>query len=187
MAVTLTPHQRALLQLLPSGLAWNKAPDSLLASLCGALSQATARVSWDADQLLEERFPDRARWLLPDWERFLGLPDCDMTDAGTDERQTAAANKLRMKPSLNRAFYIALAAAYGFRIDIATAADSQWVSIVTVLDTISYRNMTVLDNILTPLRVYDAGVLECILNRYKPAHQEFRYVYSETLAGHPVP
>ncbi|HFO8958182.1 TPA: hypothetical protein ACHKII_005561, partial [Escherichia coli] len=26
MAVTLTPHQRALLQLLPDGLAWDKRP-----------------------------------------------------------------------------------------------------------------------------------------------------------------
>ncbi|EOC3041687.1 hypothetical protein ACI3J8_005224, partial [Escherichia coli] len=34
MAVTLTPHQRALLQLLPDGLAWDKRPSSVLAALC---------------------------------------------------------------------------------------------------------------------------------------------------------
>lgn len=39
MAVTLTPHQRALLQLLPDGLAWDKRPSSVLAALCLGLSQ----------------------------------------------------------------------------------------------------------------------------------------------------
>lgn len=61
MAVTLTPHQRALLRLLPDGLAWNKAPDSTLAALCLGLSQSTARVDWTGQQLLDERFPDRSR------------------------------------------------------------------------------------------------------------------------------
>ncbi|HDT3771882.1 TPA: hypothetical protein QHL36_005173, partial [Escherichia coli] len=51
MAVTLTPHQRALLQLLPDGLAWDKRPSSVLASLCLGLSHSTARVSWTGKQL----------------------------------------------------------------------------------------------------------------------------------------
>ncbi|EBE2443269.1 DUF2313 domain-containing protein, partial [Salmonella enterica subsp. enterica serovar Infantis] len=113
MAVTLAPHQRALLQLLPDGLAWNKAPDSTLAALCLGLSQSTARVDWTGKQLLDERFPDRSRLLLDDWERFLGLPECDMTGASLQERQSYAGNKYRMKPSLNREFYIQLAAGFG--------------------------------------------------------------------------
>lgn len=177
---TLTPHQRALLQLLPEGLAWNKTPDSVLARLCLGLSQATARVSWTGQQLLDERFPDRSRLLLDDWERYLGLPECDMTGASLQERQRYAGNKYRMKPSLNREFYIQLAAGFGFDIDIQPSPDSQWVSIVDIRTTIGYRPMNVLDNILTPLRVYDASALECILNRYKPAWQTFRYVYEHS-------
>ncbi|WP_113773943.1 putative phage tail protein, partial [Shigella sonnei] len=99
MAVTLTPHQRALLQLLPDGLAWDKRPSSVLASLCLGLSHSTARVSWTGKQLLAERFPDTSRLLLEDWERYLGLPECDMAGATLTERQRYAGNKYRMKPS----------------------------------------------------------------------------------------
>ncbi|EGV2045566.1 DUF2313 domain-containing protein [Salmonella enterica] len=180
VAMTLTPHQRALLQLLPDGLAWNKAPDSVLTALCLGLSQSTARVDWTGQQLLDERFPDRSRLLLDDWERFLGLPECDMTGASLQERQSYAGNKYRMKPSLNREFYIQLAAGFGFDIDIQTSPESQWISIINVRTTIGYRHMNVLDNILTPLRIYDASALECILNRYKPAWQTFRYVYESS-------
>ncbi|EEY8469437.1 DUF2313 domain-containing protein, partial [Escherichia coli] len=110
MAVTLTPHQRALLQLLPDGLAWDKRPSSVLAALCLGLSHSTERVSWTGNQMLAERFPDSSRLLLEDWERYLGLPECDMTGATIQERQRYAGNKYRMKPSLNREFYIRFAA-----------------------------------------------------------------------------
>ncbi|EMW9516997.1 YmfQ family protein [Salmonella enterica subsp. enterica serovar Newport] len=180
VAMTFTPHQRALLQLLPDGLAWNKAPDSVLAALCLGLSQSTARVDWTGQQLLDERFPDRSRLLLDDWERFLGLPECDMTGASLQERQSYAGNKYRMKPSVNREFYIELAAGFGFDIDIQTSPESQWISIINVKTITGYRHMNVLDNILTPLRIYDASALECILNRYKPAWQTFRYVYESS-------
>ncbi|EEJ8284674.1 YmfQ family protein [Salmonella enterica] len=180
MAVTLTPHQRALLQLLPDGLAWDKTPGGILADLCLGLSQSTVRVEWTGQQLLDERFPDRARLLLDDWERFLGLPECDMTGASLQERQRYAGNKYRMTPSLNREFYTGLAASFGFEIDIQPATDTQWASVIHVRSQVGWRHMSVLDNILTPLRIYDASALECILNRYKPAWQTFRYVYEES-------
>ncbi|ENA6021094.1 TPA: putative phage tail protein [Escherichia coli] len=179
MALTLTPHQRALLQLLPDGLAWDKQPGSIIASLCQGLSQATERVSWTGNQLLSERFPDTSRLLLEDWERYLGLPECDMAGATIQERQRYAGNKYRMKPSLNREFYIRFAAEFGYEIDIQPSAESQWISIVTVKTDVRYRHMNVLDHILTPLRIYEGGALECILNRYKPAWQTFLYIYEK--------
>lgn len=178
--MALNRHQRAFLQLLPQGLAWNTAPDTLLAHIAEALSRSAARVTERAQALLSERFPSTASLLLEDWERFLGLPDCDIGEgAGVAERQVYAANKMRLKPSLNRQFYISLAQAYGFTVTIHNPPESQWVSIITIKDHVKYRNMHVLDPITTPLRVYSAGILECLLNRYKPAHQEFRYVYEQ--------
>ncbi|HAX5206072.1 TPA: YmfQ family protein [Escherichia coli] len=177
MAVTLKPYQRALLQLLPDGLAWDKRPEGILAALCLGLSHSTARVAWTGEQMLAERFPETARLLLDDWEAFLGLPECDMTGATIQERQRYAGNKYRMKPSLNREFYIRLAALFGYVIDIQPSPESQWISIVTVSSDTGYRNMNVLDDILTPLRIYEGGALECILSRYKPAWQTFIYVY----------
>lgn len=127
-----------------------------------------------------ERFPDTSRLLLEDWERYLGLPECDMAGATLTERQRYAGNKYRMKPSLNREFYIRFAAEFGYQIDIQPSPDSQWVSIVTINSETGYRNMNVLDDILTPLRIYEGGALECILNRYKPAWQTFIYVYANS-------
>ncbi|EFF2350592.1 DUF2313 domain-containing protein [Escherichia coli] len=180
MALTLSPHQRALLQLLPDGLAWDKRPESLLSALCQGLSHATERVSWTANQLLAERFPETSRLLMEDWERYLGLPECDMAGATLQERQRYAGNKYRMKPSLNREFYIRFAAEFGYVIDIQPSPESQWISIVTVKSEVGYRHMHVLDHILTPLRVYEGGALECILNRYKPAWQTFLYIYEKS-------
>lgn len=112
--------------------------------------------------------------------RRAGLPECDMTGATIQERQRYAGNKYRMKPSLNREFYIRFAAEFGYEIDIQPSPDSQWVSIVTINSETGYRNMNVLDDILTPLRIYEGGALECILNRYKPAWQTFIYVYANS-------
>ncbi|EER9977643.1 hypothetical protein FYX75_005395 [Escherichia coli] len=51
---------------------------------------------------------------------------------------------------------------------------------MTVKTAVGYRHMNVLDDILTPLRIYDASALECILNRYKPAWQTFLYLYENS-------
>ncbi|HFP0658466.1 TPA: hypothetical protein ACHLAG_005432, partial [Escherichia coli] len=69
---------------------------------------------------------------------------------------------------------------FGYEIDIQPSPESQWISIVTVKTAVGYRHMNVLDDILTPLRIYDASALECILNRYKPAWQTFLYLYENS-------
>ncbi|MDS0571082.1 hypothetical protein NOI88_16390 [Escherichia coli] len=58
------PYQTAFLQLLPSGLAWNKSPDSKLSALAQAISDVIATAADDARQMLRERFPSTSRWYL---------------------------------------------------------------------------------------------------------------------------
>ena len=80
MAVTLPPHQRAMLQLLPDGLAWDKRPSSVSCGFVpGPQSFHGSVFPGPGNQMLAERFPDSSRLLLEDWERYLGLPECDMT------------------------------------------------------------------------------------------------------------
>ncbi|EHS5588373.1 hypothetical protein M9082_004808, partial [Escherichia coli] len=55
--MAVTPYQTAFLQLLPSGLAWNKSPDSKLSALAQAISDVIATAADDARQMLRERFP----------------------------------------------------------------------------------------------------------------------------------
>lgn len=86
---------------------------------------------------------------------------------------------MRMVGSLNKYFYEDLARQYGYDIELTPSADGQYTTDVNVKTGVTYRNATVLDNCLTPLRVYDAGTLECLLERYKSAHQVFKFIYPD--------
>lgn len=178
MELRTTTYQLAFLALLPSGLAWNKAPGSTLFRLSGGLSDTFHTVEADANQMLLERFPSTSTVLLSDWEGFLKLPDCTSESGTVRERQNAAANKMRMVGSLNRRFYEWLAAQYDYEIELTDSDEGQYTTMVNVKNGVSYRNATVLDNCLTPLRVYDSGALECLLEKYKPAHQIYKYSYA---------
>ena len=177
---TITPYQGAFLRLLPQGAAWNKSPSGTLGRLGGALSDSMGSANNIAMQLLRERFPSQSTMLLEDWEGFLGLPDCTGDTGTIYARQIAAANKMRMVGSLCRKFYEELAAQYGYTVKLTPSPDNQFITIVNVQDGFSYRNMTVLDNCLTPLRIYESGALECLLEKFKPAHQIYQFVYPES-------
>lgn len=191
----ITTYQQVFLQLLPSGKAWDKAPNTALSRLSSALADGPERDAESIDNVLDERFPDRSSVLLADWEKWLGLPDCTSAGQTVEERRRAAAEKYRMVGSLNRQFYIDLAARYGFDIEIESFSDGayatcmdncltrlrktfgRFTSHIIIKNDVDYRNATVLDNCLTPLRVYSGGVLECLFDKYKPAHQVFIYIY----------
>ncbi|EPR0201781.1 putative phage tail protein, partial [Escherichia coli] len=144
-----------------------------------AISDVIATAADDARQMLRERFPSTSRWYLGEWESFLGLPDCTSENGTLSERQRAAANKMRMTGNLSRRFYEWLAAQYGFTVRLTDSTEGQWVTQVNIYGIKNYRNATVLDNVLTPLRVYESGALECLLEKYKPAHQIYKFVYHD--------
>ncbi|HDZ0909881.1 TPA: DUF2313 domain-containing protein [Klebsiella pneumoniae] len=168
----------ALLNLLPSGLAWDKKPGGALSRLMQALGGAFSRVDSDKCQLINaERTPEHALWLLNDWEEFLGLPECDAGLQTVAQRQLLAASKLKFYGSLNIAFYEQLAASYGYQIQIEEPEPYKMK--VLVLGNVSYREATVLDHCETPLAIYDVADLSCALERYKPAHEVIIYAYEE--------
>lgn len=179
MEITRSPYQGAFLALLPTGKAWNKQPSGTLGRLSWALSDSVEQADSTATQLLKERFPSTAVMLLEDWENFLGLPDCTSESGTMRERQSVAANKMRMVGSLNRRFYEWLVAQYGYRVRLTDSDEGQYTTVVNVLNSVTYRNATVLDHVLTPLRVYDSGALECLLEKYKPAHQIYKFIYPD--------
>ncbi|EEE2001891.1 DUF2313 domain-containing protein [Salmonella enterica subsp. enterica serovar Kotte] len=168
----------ALLNLLPSGLAWNKRPGNAYSNLMQALAGAFARADADKCQLISnERTPEAAEWMLTDWEEFLGLPECGELSQSVPERQSVAANKLRFYGSLNVAFYEQLAAAYGYTVVITEP--KPYVMRVHVYGDVPSREATVIDHCETPLTIYGATDLYCALERYKPAHEGVLYVYEE--------
>lgn len=191
MAMTPTDYQNAGLALLPVGKAWNRSTDGMLAKLMLAFGDELARIDATGDRLLEETQPDHAFMLLGDFEEFAGLPDCPVSaDSTIENRRLALATKLRMTGSLCTKFFEQLAAQRGYKITIKEYyphhcmrdcnyplyPQSNWWTAYVHVGAPFLHNMTVLDNVMTRLKVYDYGDLECLLERYKPAHITFIYI-----------
>lgn len=103
-------HNDALKRLFPIALGPVHEAD---AALEGSFLDT---VQVNADELLENLFPDGAHRLLPSWERVLDLkPD---EGASTTVRQAACVSKLRETGGLSREYFIQLAAAMGYVIEI---------------------------------------------------------------------
>lgn len=191
MAMTPEQYQQAGLALLPIGRAWTRSPDSQLGKLMLDLGDELARIDTTGDRLLGESFVDNAFMLLPDWEAFAGLPDCPAGDDLTiDNRRLALAAKLKMTGSLCTRFFEQLAAERGYNVRILDhyphhcmrpcnyplyPEENWWIAYVYI-GAPFLHNMTVLDGVTTRLKVYDYGDLECLLDRYRPAHIHFVYI-----------
>lgn len=105
----------------------------------------------------------------------------------------AAQAKFTMAASLNLHFYEELAASHGYDVTITqlfphncrrrctarlVPRGVRFTTIVTVNTYIESRRFTCLDNCMTPLMIYESGELECLLDKYGPAHETFIYFYN---------
>jgi uncharacterized protein YmfQ (DUF2313 family) len=73
-------------------------------------------VQASAEQLLKEMHPDTAYYLLGSWERVYKLTPS--SDDPLQARRDAVIQKMRARGGLSRAYFIALAAVYGWTITI---------------------------------------------------------------------
>ncbi|WP_370236650.1 YmfQ family protein [Brevundimonas sp.] len=185
-----------LQQLLPTGPAWTRDPDSVLTQVLASLAAEFARLDARAEQLLDELHPRTTLEMMTDWERVLGLPDACTPVLGTlAERRAAIIQKLASMGGQTPAFYIALAANLGFEIeiieqdpDVATYAplldvsDGRWrlvwrVHVLTQTDFTSFR--AGVSRAGERLRVGGALDVECVINRAAPAHTQVIFSYPE--------
>lgn len=190
MVMTPLDYQCAGLQLLPNGCAWDKGVGSENAKLQLGFGHEFSRVESTAESLLREVLPSESMWLLAEWEAFAGLPDCTTDEKATiDMRHHALSAKMRMSPSLCALFLEKIAADRGYKIKIVDKHPHHcmrsvnyplnpwhnwWIAYVQIFGYVSHR-MTVLDSIKTYLKVSDYGDLQCLLERYKPAHINLIY------------
>lgn len=91
---------------------------SWLGGVLWAFSDEAAKVEENLLALPVEAVPGLSNWLLPNWERTLGLPDPSAPAPTTDDaRREVAHAKYTTKPEgMAASFYIALAASYGSTI-----------------------------------------------------------------------
>ncbi len=134
-----------------------------------------------ADLLLKEMHPDTCYATLEDWERVLGLPEpCTGKLTIRPQRQQAVILKHAATGGLSRQYYIDLAAHLGFAITITEGIDGdpyKWRVNAPAQPVTSFR--AGINVAGTPLRWWNNIVLECAINRLKPAHTEVVFAYGD--------
>jgi uncharacterized protein YmfQ (DUF2313 family) len=196
VALTDTDYLRQLQALLPIGPAWPKDDDALLTRLLAGLSNEIARVDGRAWQIVEEADPRTVAELFSNWERVAGLPDaCAVAFGGTQtvaQRRAAVVGRLTTMGGQSPGYYMALAASIGYVISITefrahtveddvnyALYDSAWNfawQVNVALNTIN--EITVDMTVEEPLAIWGNALLECVINRLKPAHTTTLYSYT---------
>lgn len=187
---------RAQLQaLLPSGAAWPRESNTVLARFLATLAEELARVDVRAEQLVDEADPRTTAELLADWERVAGLPDsCVMAAQTMQERRDALVAKLTNLGGQSRQFFIDLAARLGYSITItefypfqvgssavgdALNGDAWALAWRVNAPTTTVREFRVGGSAVgDALRSWGNEPLECAITSLKPAHTHVQFGYS---------
>lgn len=193
MGMTADDYLAQLQALLPQGPAWPRDAGATLTKLLHAMADELARVDGRAAQLIEEADPRTTAELLADWERVAGLPDACVTDAqSTAQRRAALHARLTTLGGQSVAYFVALAASLGYTVTITefnplSVNDNvehplygqpwqfAW-QINAPLNTVGTLSVT--DTVADPLAWWGNELLECVVDRLKPAHTHVLFAYS---------
>ena len=192
MAVSPEAYARQLQALLPQGPAWLLEPLSGWSRLLRGLAEELARVDSRAGAVLDETDPRTTLELFTEWERVLGLPDpCVIGEQPLEQRRGAIIAKLTGRGGQSPAYFIGVAAALGFSINITEYSPYD---VEDDVDTAIYGDawaytwqvgaplqsvieMTVKSPVTDPLAAWNNAPLECVLLRLKPAHTHLTFAY----------
>lgn len=149
-------------------------------------------VQASADSLLTDSFADAAVALLPDWERVLGLNP--RSEDPLAYRRSQVIRKIRERGGLSRAYFIRLAAALGYEIDIIeprpSMAGIMRAGDAIISDAVRWQWGVVMPE--RPIYEFRAGsscagerlswwdtepILEGIFRELKPAHTFVYFIY----------
>ena len=178
MGLSASDYYNQLVALLPSGPAWDIAPNSLLSEFLDAWSQEFARIQTRADTLVNEFDPFLTSELLTDYERVFGLPTDCLTNTALNltQRHANLVTQMTSTGGQTAAYYVALAARAGYTITITDFISPNVWRVNTTLNTINY--FTVNGGVNEPLAIWQNTTLECLINRYKPAHTQALFAYT---------
>lgn len=185
-------------RLLPRGRIWHRGWGWLQAELLLLLMPTWVRLHARANNVLVETFPCSTIELLPEWEATLGLPDPCTGPLDTVQQRTAAVcAKFSARGGQSPAYFIALAEALGYTIEIETFKpfyasqgragdplyDEQWAYVWRVAVTAGTNSVTVYfrageSAAGEPLAMWGDKMLECLFHAIAPAHTVLTFVYS---------
>ncbi len=156
------------------------------------LGEEFARAHNRLNDLLRESDPRTTYELLTDWENAAGLPDeCCGSDATYEQRIVALVNRILGAGTPTPQYFIDLAARSGYVITI-TEFDPHTVesSVEDPLDPEeivfvwqvnapeeTVTEITVESDVETALASWGNDILECIMNKAKPAHTFVQFSY----------
>jgi uncharacterized protein YmfQ (DUF2313 family) len=190
MGLVATDFYNELTALLPSGPAWESDDNKQL----DAWAQELTRIQSRSDVLVEEFDPRTTYELLTDYERIFGLPSACMygVTQTLEQRHNQLVAQMTSYGGQSRAYFIALALAAGFTITITEFTPfnvgmdvndiiygPEWAyawQINSPINTVVYFLATSL--VSEPLALWGNTLLECLINRYKPAHTIALFAYT---------
>lgn len=185
-------YQRALAALLPPGPAWSTEQAAQIHALLAALAPEFARLDARAGDLLTEADPSTVTELVPDWERVMLLPDpCLGAAPSLEARQGAVRERFIAIGGPSRAYFIGLAKRLGFDVTITENRPLR-AGIGRCGERLCSRELSYVWHVHQVVSVgppvglpdMDAvrdarASMECVINRYKPAHTEVRFHYTD--------
>lgn len=184
----------AFLRLLPRGRAWSDNPNSVEAQSLAPLMPIYQRQAARAAYLLQDAFPVAPVELLPEWEYTLGLPDpCAGPSPSLQVRQQQVAARFVAAGGQTPAYFINVAATLGYPITITEFTPFRvgqpvgqplygdaWTHTWQLnAPTFTIKRFEVgHDTVGEALASWGNTVLQCELNRLRPAQTTLLFNYS---------
>ena len=180
--------------LLPPGMAWPRDVDALITHALRVLCPISQRLNDRAANLVVDAFPGTTTELLPEWEASVGLPDPCAGLAPTIElRRAQVVARLVASGGQSVPYLTAVAAALGYAITITEFAPSRfgqnfglpfggtdWAFAFQVnAPTFTIERFEFGEGTFgEPFAYWTNTVLQCELERLKPAHTTILFNYN---------
>lgn len=197
MGVSKEQYRSQLTVLLPSGKAWQGESQSVLNDFLLAIATEFERLDLRAELLRDEADIRATNELLTDWERVAGLPDGCTTLANTnEERRINLTIKMAGERLMTPAFYVAVVARLGYTVTIDEGKDipyesghlfngveitaGEWVYVWRVNSPATTVKWARAGSMVSGdvIRSWGNEILECVINRLKPAHTHVLFSYA---------
>lgn len=185
----------SIMATMPRGVIWSREPSKNLYKYAAGYAPRLEAVELSAEGLLLEMRPETTFQMLPEWETYLGLPECNVAGQTFESRRTAVIEKYHRKGGLQTWNIEKLAADLGFEVEVQELFphhclrgcdyplyEEKYRHLLRIyVKGITQAYATCLDDCLTPLVSQTAAILECTLNKFKMGGKYYEYVYEEAI------
>lgn len=196
--MTVADYLKQLAKLLPQGLAYKRDPGSVLVDLLSGMAEELARIDARAADLIKEADPNTTFELFQDWLRIAGIPDaCSIYAPGSGDLRDQLLEKLSSEAGQGPEVYRNVAELLGYVGAQVVEYQPFTVDRNSVEDFIFDEAWGYVFSLVIPgsplyfragansagdyLTRSNATLLDCILQKSKPAHTIAFVGYEEVI------